>query len=86
MSDPIAFPEQNAVLQAPPDSDSYCRQTALPIHRDVTQNPPRVISKWQLTAAEIEEVLRTGCIYLDIVGVTMPAAYVTSISPFEDQQ
>jgi len=43
---------------------------------------PLVISCWKLTAEELEEVSRTGRVWLGIVGQTMPPAWVLGTNPF----
>ena len=80
MAEPVAFEQQNAVLQAPRDSEGYCRQLGLPVHRKVT-DIPEVISCWQLSDAERAEVARTGKVFVSMVGMTVPPHYVAAEFP-----
>ena len=81
MANPAAFTEQNAVLQAPPDSEDYCRQIGLPVHRRVVGKIPEVIACWQLDDAERAEVARTGKVFLSMVGMTCPPHLVAAEFP-----
>ena len=86
MSDPIAFPEQNGVLQAPQDSEEYCRQIPLPIHRRTVDGVPEVICKWRLSPEEILRVAETGEVWVSMVGMSVPPHYVSADIDFTISQ
>ncbi len=65
MPEPIPFPQQNANLTAPSGSPEVLE---LPVHRAEGM----ILSKWRLTKPEIEEVMRTGFIWLWVKGQSMP--------------
>jgi hypothetical protein len=81
MAFPASFDESNAVLGAPPGmSEEDC--TCLSILRASQNGAPVVISCWRLTQAELEEINRTGRVWLGIMGVTMPPAWIAGEKPF----
>lgn len=53
----------NCTLGAPPGADNVSSL-------EVFRNRVQVISRWQLSPEEIEEVIRTGCVYLSVFGHT----------------
>lgn len=78
MSTPIGFREANAILGRPPGmSEEEC--SSLEVFRD----GQIVVSRWQFTDEELEELKRTGgkC-YLLLWGFTMQPATITPLSPF----
>ena len=83
MAFPTAFAEETGYLSRPENmTDEQC--SPLSVFRGVDNyGNPIVISCWKLTAQELAEVNRTGRIWLGIVGVTMPPAWVLGESPFE---
>lgn len=74
MAQPVNFKGANVVLKAPPGQEETCGD----LH--VFRNRSSVVSCWQLDPAELEEVARTGRIYLAIRGPTQPPAYVATES------
>lgn len=83
---PTSFEESNDVLGKPPSmSDDEC--SCLSILRVENNNGlPMVISCWKMTKEELEEVNRTGRVWLGVCGVTMPPVIVTGIKPFGGAQ
>lgn len=83
MAFPSSFDESNATL-SPPDGMTEDEVQSLAIARvyDHINNTPVVISCWKLTKEELEEVNRTGRIWLGICGVTMPPAWILGQKPF----
>lgn len=82
----IPFPEANAVLRAPTPEDAAAK-TVYDLHiyryKDLDGNP-QVMSKWQLTPEELEEVCRTGVIWFNCWGLTHPPMWITGTRPFKD--
>lgn len=80
---PVAFPEANEALLRPPSmSRQECK--ALAVCRAQTWNGISVvISCWKPTADELEEIQRTGQVWLVLVGDTMPPAAVLGLPPAE---
>lgn len=74
---PTSFDESTGVLSAPKGiSAKDCGPLS------VYQNGALVISCWKMTQSEREEFLKTGRIWLTILGESMPPAVLTVQSPF----
>lgn len=82
MAFPASFEESNAVL-GPPQGMDEDEVSSLCILRAEQDGAPVVISCWKLTKEELEEINRTGRVWLGIYGVTMPPAWVAGIKPLE---
>jgi hypothetical protein len=81
MAVPASFDESNAVLGKPSDM-THDQCEALSILRvQYEDGTPVVYSCWKLTPAELEEINRTGRVWLGIVGVTMPPAFIAGEKP-----
>ena len=75
MAEPIEFPDQNTVWHGSGDVDN------LPTHLD-----PRTgqnASCWRLNEIELEEIARTGVVWLYVWG-HHPPVFVTGRHPFEE--
>lgn len=84
MAQGIEFPEANLVLGAPTEEDEAAGTVyALHCHRyrDLDGNP-NIMSKWQLTLEELEEVNRTGVIWFNCWGSTHPPMWLSGHDPF----
>lgn len=81
---PTSFDESNAVLDKPKCiGREDC--TALSVLRVTDGNGfPVVISCWKLTKEELEEVNKTGRVWLGVLGTTMPPVYLTIAKPLEE--
>lgn len=79
---PASFDESNDALSKPVGMTADECQ-ALSVWRGPTENGlPVVVSCWKPTAAEIEEIQRTGRIWLMVWGHTMPPVAVCGETPF----
>ncbi|WP_156840258.1 hypothetical protein [Novosphingobium aquimarinum] len=80
----VEFPEANTIL-APPTPEDAAAGTVYALHvhryRDL-DGSPNVISKWQLTPEELEEVQRTGAVWFGCWGNTHPPMWISGQSPF----
>lgn len=76
-----AFDEDNAVL-GPPKGKSEEEVHSLSVHKGMMGVSPVVISCWKPTKEELEEINRTGRVWLVVCGNTMPPVMVEGISPF----
>ena len=78
-----SFDEANAVLSKPAamsDDDCAC----LSVLRSIQPNNiPIVLSCWKLTKEELEEIQRTGRVWLTVVGSTMPPVALDGICPIQ---
>ncbi len=77
-----SFEESNAVLGKPDGmSHEQCESLAV-LRTETTGGIPTVVSCWKLTRAELDEVNRTGRIWVSVAGVTMPPIAVDGEKPF----
>lgn len=86
---PISFPQQNHVLGKPEDmTDDEC--SPLPTHH--YNQPiegklyPAIISCWKLSPEELEEVQRTGVVWVSILGKTLAPFIVFTQNPFASEE
>ena len=78
MANQIGFREANCILERPKGMTAE-ECSSLEVYRDGQY----VISRWQLTDEELDELKRNGGkVYLLILGATMPPACVAVKSPF----
>lgn len=80
---PASFDESNAVLGKPEGmTDEQC--PPLSVLRVMSSDSiPLVISCWKLTKEEVEELLKTGRLWLIIYGMTMPPVALTVNKPWK---
>ena len=69
MATPVGFEGANDLLRAPPNTD--CRDL------EIYRNNDGITSCWRLTEKEIEEVVKTGVIWIHAVGVTHPPIFIS---------
>jgi hypothetical protein len=80
----VAFEEANGVLGAPTPEDAAAGTVyGLPIHRyrDL-DGQVHVLSKWQLTPEELDEVARTGVVWFSCWGSTHAPMWISGRDPF----
>lgn len=77
MAEHVKFPECNFTFTAPPSMGDGCSD--LPVFRTEEQ----VISCWQPDRQELAEILRTGRIWLHVVGQEQPLVAVSGWRPFQ---
>lgn len=79
MPEAIKFEQVNEDLGPPQGHDC----DSLPIFRGKdTKGNDRIISKWQFTKEEIDELAKTGCIYLYVLGQFHPAVAIETRDPW----
>jgi hypothetical protein len=83
---PVDFAESNGVLGKPDCmTDEQCSD--LPIHRFLDQeNFPQIISCWQFSKEDLEEIRRTGKIWVQTVGITLSPFCLFTENPFQDEK
>lgn len=78
---PVDFPQRTMVLQSPNDGSVDCLE--LPVYAGPNvHGQPVMTSCWKPNKEEIDELLRTGCIYLTIYGKGHPPVWLSCINPF----
>lgn len=81
MAVPTSFAESNHILDLPEGmSQDDCFSLCV-LKGETREGIPFVISCWKLTQVELDEVNRTGRIWLGICGRTMAPAFVAGIKP-----
>lgn len=80
---PADFEQSNCVLDKPGDM-SFEDCDPLNVWRGSIGDFPVVLCCWKLTAEELEEIKRTGRVWLMLWGQTMPPATVLGECPFEE--
>lgn len=79
---PASFDESNHVLDKPREmTREQCDPLSVFVGED-TNRVPVVISCWKLTKEELEEINRTGRVWLWIFGRTMPPVSLEIANPF----
>ena len=84
---PISFPEQNNILGKPADmTDEQC--SSLPVHHymEPTSGFPAIISCWKLSPDELEEVQRTGVVWVNTLGKTLAPFSLFTKNPFKVEE
>lgn len=84
---PVDFPQRNFVYTKPKDwTDEQCSD--LPVWKgdapidDKGNTSPTIISCWKLSKEDIEEIQRTGVVFLSISGTGMPPVSLFTENPF----
>lgn len=77
------FQQENDVLAAPVGVSSEDVQALSICRTSLPDDTPVVISCWKLTQEELDEINRTGRVWLVLWGRSMPPAYVAGCNPFE---
>ena len=79
---PVSFKQQNTIYNKPEDmTDEQCGD--LPAHRFVSEDKiPYVISCWELSPEELEQIKTTGKVWLTVCAYTMPPVSIDVTTPF----
>lgn len=86
---PVTFPEQNKIFSKPQDmTDEQCSD--LPVWYggvdidDRGTKVPAIISCWRSSKEDLEEIQKTGQIWLSITGHGMPPVALFTENPFNN--
>lgn len=71
MARPLAFPEANDLNRPPPGMEGV----VVPLH--VRRSDCCLISCWRLAPDEIAEILRTGVVWLSVIGHALPPIMIS---------
>lgn len=82
---PTTFEQVNKVFGKPDNmTDEECM--SLPVYQGkYSDGWPCIISCWKFSKEDIEEIQRTGCIWLSITGNSMPPVSLYTENPFEQK-
>lgn len=78
---PVSFPESNAVFNPP---EGVSEDEVYPVYAFKGQDStgyPTVITCWQLSKEDLEEIQQTGVVWLGFMG-GLPPHYATVENPF----
>jgi len=81
---PTSFDESNAVLSKPADmthEDCECLSVWVGRYAD---GGPAIVSCWKLTREELEQINRTGRVWLHVFGPAMPPVALETKHPFKE--
>lgn len=85
---PTDFPQRNFVYGKPADmTDEQCM--SLPVFKGTQYTDedgntvPCIVSCWKFNKEDLEEIQKTGCIWLSITGHGMPPVSLFTENPFE---
>ena len=80
---PTDFKQRNFIFTKPKDmTDEECFD--LPVFKGISQDGyPCIISKWKLSKEDLEEINKSGCVYLSITGYGMPPVSLFTEDPWE---
>lgn len=81
MAVPSSFNESNFVYDTPKGVDP---DEITPLSCFVQTKPPLTVSCWKLTKEELEEINKTGRVWLYVYGHPIPPVAVGGLSPFEE--
>lgn len=79
---PVEFTESNFTFSKP---ESMTDESCAPLHvfkGQDTNNNPVIISCWQLSKEDLEEIQKTGKIWLQISGIVTPPVSLYTEHPF----
>lgn len=77
-----AFDEETGVLDPPPGM-THEECDCLSVWRGLVNGLPTVISCWKPTTEEMEEIRKTGRVWLWVLGDTIPPVHLAGVSPFK---
>ena len=78
---PVSFDESNGVLGEPAEIhgiESNCQSVCFSNHN----GQPVVISCWKMTKEELEEINRTGRVWMGMFGTVAPPMWLSGTKPF----
>lgn len=76
---PASFTESNNFVRAPEGMEEDCEP--LSVMQGQVNNYPVVMSCWKLTQEELNEINKTGRVWLLVMGETMPPVKLLGIKP-----
>jgi hypothetical protein len=79
---PASFDEANTVLGKPSDMTADDCEALSVLRTETVSGLPVVVSCWKLTQKELEEINRTGRVWLLVYGQTMPPVALDGSKPF----
>lgn len=86
MAEPCDFPESNHVFDKPVDMNrDQCEPLNVRLMVTWPSGFPCILSCWKLTQEELDEINKTGRIWISILSQGMPPVWITGIKPNMEQ-
>lgn len=82
---PTSFDESNAVLGKPADVDHDDCSCLAVLKTENVKGFPVVVSCWKMSAEELEEINRTGRVWLTVMGLSMPPVILNGVKPLGEE-
>jgi hypothetical protein len=83
MAVPASFNESNMLLDSPPGfSPDGCEPLCVHFSNKGSSGYPEVLSCWKLTQDELNEINKTGRIWVTVIGCRVPPISVSGLAPF----
>lgn len=79
---PCAFDHENTVFNPPKGMENDCESISAFVGKDITDQNV-VITCWKLCKDEVEELIKTGRLWLIVSGQGMPPVALTGVSPWK---
>ncbi len=83
MAEACSFDESNLVLSAPEGLES--RVSALSVYKGLDSGFSTVVSCWKFTQQELDNINKTGRVFIGVMGETMPPIWVDGNHPFKQE-
>jgi hypothetical protein len=83
---PTSFDQSNTILDKPQE---LTRDECQPLNVCLTNldnGNPVIISCWKMTKEELEEINKTGRVWLVVLGCMMPVIAVIGVNPFVEKE
>ncbi|HVR06913.1 MAG TPA: hypothetical protein VMW75_02600 [Thermoanaerobaculia bacterium] len=77
-----SFNEANKLLSRPPDLTADQCEPLSVLGTVTSDGVPVIISCWKPTRAELQEIERTGRVWLMVYGIGMPPVALCGVKPF----
>jgi hypothetical protein len=81
---PASFPESNEYLSRPAGLENAVDPLSVACV-SVGEGVEAIISCWKFSQEELDEVNRTGRVWLGVLGLDHPPVFVAGIKPFESE-
>ena len=83
---PSSFDESNYALGKPENmTHEECDPLSIRVARDIVPNVTTMTSCWKMTQEELDEINKTGRVWITICGCSHPPIMVNGIKPFNGE-
>lgn len=80
-----SFDESNAVMDTPDGADpEFIQPLSVCFSVSVDWQVPVTVTCWKLTKEELENIQKTGRVWITLLGHGMPPIYPSGLQPFDE--